>query len=386
MIKTCISCGKVACKQFSVCLQCVCCIPDCESVGLWHSLCFGHWLSAYPNSIPQPPCDWTCWSCSRYSSSVTKRNYEEFMYIYSNVLKPKLNIFLTCQHTEMILKTIDSYLKSDQQIDIRSSSPAFNILKAKKLNFPPIKHYDNAVFGLQISMLVYKLFQIPSLEKIRDQFGLASLQFELNTFLQEKAGKMKHIFPSPIKEFLNNVERLEPGSITSMDDWSFFLQQNQIPNTWKSKLHENDVLGLFNIDHFYTTKSNIRWLSKIIAGFNITGCLTDVVNLLYCLFDDDNKSYFQFNSLYSLINTIQNTKRQLWIPDVFIHDGERDDMLCLILLTWLNPNLQVIVQLPCDAQFDELEHQFDLKKWKILRDPNSRNQKALLSSYFKSTS
>ncbi len=86
--KHCLCCKKQLLHQFSVCLQCVCCVPDCENVGLFHSLCFKHWI--LQSQTPQTPnqCDWTCWSCKQIPQHVLSRNYEEFMYIYKRAFKP----------------------------------------------------------------------------------------------------------------------------------------------------------------------------------------------------------------------------------------------------------------------------------------------------------
>ena len=88
----CLSCQRHITKPFAVCLQCVCCVPDCENVGLFHSLCFGHWMKHSQTLHTPKRCGWACWSCKQLPQDVVSRNFEELLYIYEHAFKPRTAI------------------------------------------------------------------------------------------------------------------------------------------------------------------------------------------------------------------------------------------------------------------------------------------------------
>jgi len=275
-----------------------------------------------------------------------------------------MKVFLSCQQTSMIEKEI----KGCQ--DVKASSPSFN---KRSMN---IQHYDVPVYGMKIPVLIYKLFQLPELEKIRILYHFQQLKFSIDPFLQQKAQEIKKYFQQDghIVTFLNNFHVLNITSIQNGFDWNQFLLQNDIPKDWENKLHYDHVLTLFKDDPILN-KHAIRWLSKILCGFNIPGCLTDVMNLISAL---GLKHDLMEDNIVDLLFKIDHQDLlDLWIPDIFIHDGEQDDLLCVILLQYLNPNLQVKVQLPIQDWFDSLSNKYQQLGWKIIRDPDSKNQIAL---------
>jgi hypothetical protein len=233
-----------------------------------------------------------------------------------------------------------------------------------------INHYDRPVFGIEIPILIHELFQLPELQKIQKHFELPSLAFCINPFLQEKASQIRKYFKDSthITSFLDNFQKLDIVTMDTFEKWNTFLLNNNIAGNWDQCLHQDKILSLFH-DGKASHLPAIRWLSKIVNAFTIPGCLTDVVNLVEAL---NMKSITEL-----MYNIIHHTNFFEWIPDIFIHDGEQDDFLCFILLTYLNPNLKVKMQLPIEKKFDVLEKNYLEFGWIILRDPDSKNAEAL---------
>ncbi len=333
----CICCSKSGTtKEYPVCLNCVCCEPDCENIGLFHSYCFYH---SEKKQIQK--CDTNCWRCKQDASNGS--NYQEYVYIYETCIK---RVFLTCQQT----RTIANQLKSN--MDIRASSPKFNI---KNGIINGAKHYDLPIYGVDIPQSIFDMFQMSYFDEIRRSYNFKSLQYGINGFLQQKSKFIAKYFEAneKITTFLKRFQQLDVNSIKSMKDWDAFLNTNDIPSNWKLKVHKSQVLSLFDEVNHNHNPNAIQWLSKIVCAYNVDGCLTDAVNLVFCL------------------NTFS------WIPDILIIDCETDDLLCVIMLTFLNPNIKIIAQLPTDQIFDKLAKEYESFNWQIIRDPASKNAEAL---------
>ncbi len=63
--------------QFKICLNCVCSIPDCESIALFHGLCFFH-----GNRKQLKNCHW-CWTCDHIPLDIKLKNKDEYIYLLS---------------------------------------------------------------------------------------------------------------------------------------------------------------------------------------------------------------------------------------------------------------------------------------------------------------
>lgn len=265
-----------------------------------------------------------------------------------------MKIFLSCQHTSMVLNKLQ---KNDE---VRASSPPFNILKTKS-EF--IKHYDYPVFGYESSLFIFNLFQRKELS------CLHKLKCGINPIFKLKVKQIKKHFIkyNRIIEFLTKFEALDITTIRCFDDWNeWIIKENKIDKNWSSKLHIDNILTLFEIETNEISITNLKWLSRIVSAYGLIGCLTDIINLKYAL----NITNFDFED-----------QKNIWIPDLLIHDGETDDLLCVVLLKYLNPNLKIIMQLPIDKIFDIIEIKFNSQGWTILRDPESKNQEQLIQLY-----
>lgn len=79
----CSGCGIKTNKVFPECLVCVCCIPDCEKIGLFHSRCFQHWIITN-QKLPQLCIFANCWQCQTQTRNIVLRNYEKLQYCFKS--------------------------------------------------------------------------------------------------------------------------------------------------------------------------------------------------------------------------------------------------------------------------------------------------------------
>jgi hypothetical protein len=187
-------------------------------------------------------------------------------------------------------------------------------------------------------------------------------------------------------------------------EWDQLVEQAGVHSNWKQNLHYDKVLSCFGANEeeskevVQLMKRDVEWLSKILNGFKIKGCLTDVVNLVMCIMKI-NPATFQHTEEKTvemqIADTIRKFSRMLviylskkdsedlnfWIPNIFIHDAEVDDMLCWAILKVLNPNIVVTVQLPPDLIFKKLHPILESYGATIFTDPHSRNAKAVRHTF-----
>jgi hypothetical protein len=68
--RPCQSCGEKS--EWNTCCNCVCSVPDCESIAVRHAKCFTHWLESTTKEFHE--CDKMCWQCKQ----TTERNHSTF--------------------------------------------------------------------------------------------------------------------------------------------------------------------------------------------------------------------------------------------------------------------------------------------------------------------
>jgi len=349
-----------------------------------------------------------------------------------------MNIFISGQQTETLFNfLLTNYCNKDkdtfaEDMSIKASAPAFNLRNSESKKLFNVEQVDIPVFGLKIQQAVYEFLQdyTEDLKKLN-----ISLKWELNSFAQGKKDKMLKVLEflerserraersergeersergeersesiNRLKNFISDFCSLEQKDISSLEDWNTFLLKHNITN-WENNLHFDRVFTLFGFDEEEGKKLNsiefkvqtknekgewvweettvkqycTRWIAKSVAGFSMPGCIVDLVNLA-CAMTEIKDPY---QALKELKESRGNVK---WAPQVFLHDGELDDMLCLCVLRKhlcgnQNYILDVVGQLPADPEFDFLEKSWiqDKKANFVLRDKLSTNQPALRSFY-----
>ena len=101
------------------------------------------------------------------------------------------------------------------------------------------------------------------------------------------------------------------------------------------------------------------------AAFSVDGCLTDVVNLLFAMANNqapDNQAKLESTEMKlpeeEVLKLIEETKRKihanelagLWIPTHVVHDCEVDDRLCWLLLEYLHRKLGTELTVLCQVR------------------------------------
>lgn len=306
-------------------------------------------------------------------------------------------VFICCQQTEAVKNLVTSLEHSHRSLDIRLSSPPFNgkalLSKGRAYNLP--------CYGIRISRAICDLFNRTTLSIIFDCLPPKTLDWGLNTYVQKHANSI-HLDPlfkinskatEQIRRFLNAFSQLEDKDVSCFEDWNRFLLSHGIDKDWENNLHVDKVLQNFGFTDEETKKvqehqNTLRWLSKCLTGYNLKGCLTDMVNLIYALTNSDTDNQTEkdivdkINSFQKRDESDENNKKifcfiqrpvqlktdNLWIPNAIIHDCEFDDVLALTMCHRLNPRIHEYVQLP-------------LSRSSVLYDKDSKNGDNLYEPY-----
>jgi hypothetical protein len=324
------------------------------------------------------------------------------------------NIFVSCQQTKRIIKE----LNENKYEIVRTSCPHFNICTEMKLkdelNGVMVDEYDIPVYGMLITKAIYNIFKLPQISKLCNELKIPAPKFKLNLGLQSKANdvlkissfvKEKYSHDSDIiacavkiENFIKNFQLLK--SIRNFDEWNKFIASYDLPSNWFLNLKNNNVLQLFgfsdgvakNIRHHKLSngatleKTTVSLLSKLLAGYNIKESLTDIINLIHAVLGKTYEGYPTEIEIMETVNSFckrieNNNFNNLWIPDVIMHDAERDDMLSCVILLHLNKNIKYIVQLPSHERFDPIEKMLQNDNTRIIRDNDSKNGYSIMNNF-----
>jgi hypothetical protein len=116
MSAKCPCCHAQTTKRFQICVNCVCYVPDCESIGLFHSRCFKHWRDLQPVFVPELCLDVNCWQCKIQPKRI--QNYQELEYCYQLVKMPYVYPYWEyMEQLEKIVKEMKNF-PSQAQTDV----------------------------------------------------------------------------------------------------------------------------------------------------------------------------------------------------------------------------------------------------------------------------
>ena len=125
--------------------------------------------------------------------------------------------------------------------------------------------------------------------------------------------------------------------------------------------------------------------------------MTDVINMIFMMMNAEPESKNSDEIIVQKIKTFvqiceEKLFNRLWIPKTHIHDSEVDDILCNLVLKWIHTQmgteLKTIVQLPIDNEkqsFESVEKAWIKLGAKVVRDPDSKNGKAVIKANKEST-
>jgi len=286
------------------------------------------------------------------------------------------------------------------------------------------------VFGRKIPGAIIQLFEGAEIRELAKELAVKIPQYSLQSFVQGKMWKVKELIKvargredcrvppnseavEQLARFVGDFERLKPADVPTLAAWNTFVNE-RASEGWEDRLHFDHLLSNFGFDDtvaerlrhqiYVATDSktgeteevtleqfSFRWLSKAFTGYNVQGCLTDVTNLVFCMARKGQPEEVDESQVAEVITMtgekiVAGNFADLWIPTHFVQDAETDDLLSWLVLEHvhkkLKTELQVLVQLPADEDFDCIqaflkELQYTKGRVQVFRDYESRNQAAL---------
>jgi hypothetical protein len=291
----------------------------------------------------------------------------------------------------------DRWLQGREPESLKVSLPPFNVPKTnvpeKITELLMNKSYNVPTFGVMIPKAIMPLFESEAIKAMAEELSIRIPQYTLDSFVQKKMFKVKILVQAArdlggwdeqadrLERFATAFENLAVTEINGPDEWKRFVEQH-VAAGWESRLHFDHVLQNFGFDDDVAKKLrgtkhtetdgktgevtshdletfSFRWLGKAFSGYNVKGCLTDVVNLVFAmaeLGDDgkDPKGLAESEIADKITEVVTKVNRSdlsgLWVPTHIVHDSESDDLLCWLLLEQihktLGSDLQVLVQFP----------------------------------------
>jgi hypothetical protein len=301
-------------------------------------------------------------------------------------------LFQSHQQTKVAYDVWHRWLRGREPESLKVSLPPFNVPKTITL-LPMTKSYNVPTFGVMIPKAIMPLFESEAIKAMAEELSIRIPQYTLDSFVQKKMFKVKILVQAArdlggwdeqadrLERFATAFENLAVTEINGPDEWKRFVEQH-VAAGWESRLHFDHVLQNFGFDDDVAKKLrgtkhtetdgktgevtshdletfSFRWLGKAFSGYNVKGCLTDVVNLVFAmaeLGDDgkDPKGLAESEIADKITEVVTKVNRSdlsgLWVPTHIVHDSESDDLLCWLLLEQihktLGSDLQVLVQFP----------------------------------------
>lgn len=131
----------------------------------------------------------------------------------------------------------------------------------------------------------------------------------------------------------------------------------------------------------------LRFLSKLLTGYGVVGCVADTINLLALLTHplEPTRKYVDINTLWGVVDdhadkdgapSLKIAYPEHW-PVALFGDGEHDDHTVQVAVEQARTGMRVpiTVQIPYDL-WKAGQHATLAKRAEILADPDSRNAKA----------
>eukprot|EP00035_Acanthoeca_spectabilis_P028313 m.470056 g.470056 ORF g.470056 m.470056 type:complete len:371 (+) comp29361_c0_seq1:179-1291(+) len=313
------------------------------------------------------------------------------------------------------------------EVEHRAAMPPFNHRPGTPALPPSLVCYNVPVYGLKIREAAMALFT-PSITRLAVELGLPLPERKLDPFLQKQSHKIREVCAAAreradcqdgrnaealrrLDDFVAAFETVDPRSITSNAQWDAFVRgfiEGDV--NWLDNLAVHRVLRVFGFDDATSSVlcatvvdgaplagGSLKWLSRALSAYGPAGCFGDLVNLAYAMLgmnpapqsaptEDDTVAVL--NRFGSVLNADPNVpdSNALWIPTHLVHDAESDDIMTLVLLEHFHrrrsTELQVLVQLPPEPEFDGLTAKFTARpNWRAYRDPDSENAPAIRSHF-----
>jgi len=298
-----------------------------------------------------------------------------------------MQVLCTAQQTITCFNCMKQHCINFPAARVRTSATPFNRqFEDAKLQWKQIACYYNVQASHpKIYEAIYKLiYKIPRITGYFDEVAdddedpykggvlkliplQKSFEYVFNKLDQNQIDKIKEIIKHLEKEntnklnrvakniriFIDLYENINPKSIRSFDDWHQFLSDCKIPENWTDNLDIKNILKSFgvkpeilsNIDKEIIEQINadsLKWLSKALNSYRIIAPINDIVNMIFIVMQYNPKKYHTQQQILSVILEFDNLitkkfnkqyiQKNFWLPDIFIHDGELDDIIAYYLL------------------------------------------------------
>ena len=341
-------------------------------------------------------------------------------------------VFASNQQTDCAQQQTLLWLARKSPKSWKISMPPFNRPVAGLLLDPICQQYNPPVFGLRIPKALMALFEVDGVKELARELNVTLPAYTISRAIQDKMHKVRRLVAEArkrtdcqagqnaeavrrLERFIDGFVALRASDIASPEAWDRWVCGHTGPG-WMDKLEFSALLSNFGFDEpaakaLQTTEIDdpqddgtvkmvsleqysLRWLSKAMAGYNVSGCLTDVASLVFAM---NGAPPAEKPSERDVVNVIENVTSKiragdwldLWVPSAMVHDAERDDILAWLLLRHIHQcrgtELAVLVQLPTPKpEFPELEKLDELFKrhgCETFRDPSSRNASAIKHTY-----
>jgi len=351
-------------------------------------------------------------------------------------------VFCSHQQTELATKTVKGFVGANMG-RVKASAPGFNVRGQGQWS-ATLEEYNVPCFGPTIKNATMQLFDSAEIKGLSTRLEVDIPQPTLDAFVQGKMSKVRALLDEAerrpdrgtgrnpeaigkLRAFVDAFEKLPKERIQSTKDWEDFVGQYIVKERqadWQSRLHFDYVLLNFGFEQETATalqktdyqdghktvrleEYSLRWLSKALSAFGVAGAMSDVVNLVFAMQKKTNDeiealkrgdgSTSSDSKIAAVIDEFgKRLKRKdvkgMWVPEYMVFDGEVDDTLAWLLLTYVHqccgkPAPKVLAQLPAkDIDTDKLERvEEQLRKHgvQVFRDPESTNVKNLLSNFKK---
>lgn len=211
-----------------------------------------------------------------------------------------------------------------------------------------------------------------------------------------------------LENFVKAFKALDQSTLKNFQDWENFVTQHVNPG-WEGRLHFDHLLGNFGFDRQTADKLRkmeledkdgkmvsyeqhaFRWLGKSLSAFGPTGCMTDVVNMIYAMMQATPTASREEGDIKKQISDFKEKLRNcdfsgLWLPSHYVMDAETDDIFCWVLLDYIHScrgsRFKMLVQLPTDKLFDGVAEKFGaLELCTVFRDPEAKNSEAIKHAF-----
>lgn len=339
-------------------------------------------------------------------------------------------LFLCHQHTAQAVEKRNEWMDNrvPQDNQCRVSTPPFNM--RLKIDLPKgAVSLNVATFGVRLPRAIMALFEPEDIKTFAKERKIPIPPYKLDSFVQRKMPKVMDMMEaakkhplyigdnvaavSKVEAFCADFKGLSDKTITGPKAFQDVVEKH-CPPGWEDNLHFDHVLPFcfgFTQDFSDQLKKqefkeeddsvvtfehhSLRWLTKAFKGYGPVGCLTDLVNLLYAMFDKQQPDVADEKDVVDLFQRFKENyfdKKDfsgLWIPTHIVHDAESDDSLSWLLLDYMydkmgkKGELEVMIQLPALDECNQVAEFFKTHPTKcvIFRDENSENKKAVLSCW-----